>query len=173
MVLQGASWFEDRRAEAGYRDDNRCIECGMEVGDVWHVVWGCSAARRSPHAPPAEIFHSAAAEKGNNDCFWLRGVVPRAWHMDIIAADVPPMLRSVRVGGFFDDFPGQIYKVPVGMTFVVGTDGSGGKYGSTKSLRRIGWGFVIFTEGLVPVAWMSRSLQDRHTVPRAELSAVF
>ena len=107
----------------------------------------------------------AEAGVADTPCLWLRGLVSKG----LTAVTTPYPEEPVLT--FFGEVPIGVW--PGGVYW---TDGSGGKYGSVKALRRCGSGFaVVFLDscGKVQFKWgacapLHGSLQ---TVPRAELNA--
>eukprot|EP00969_Alexandrium_andersonii_P264587 11694410-Alexandrium_andersonii.AAC.1 len=54
MVARGASWTQQRVAEAGYSASSTCQRCGEEDEDEWHRFWGCRANWRLAGWRPLE-----------------------------------------------------------------------------------------------------------------------
>ena len=105
------------------------------------------------------------AGAADTPCLWLRGLVPKS----LTAVSTPyPVGQELTYLGEAPDgpWPGGVYW----------TDGSGGKYGSVKALRRCGSGIAVVVQdgdGRVRFKWgafvpLHGELQ---TAPRAELNA--
>ena len=172
MVLQAGCWLEQRRQQAGYHADGICEACKLAPGTEWHAFWECPEATRSPlqEKPSAELVGRARHEKGSNECFWVRGLVPQAWAQELVDKSPPRLLEWA--GGVFCHVDKVV--IPPGSTFVAGSDGAGGTHGKSALLRRVGWGFVLMEQhDLKIVGWRAGTFDETNqTVPRAELQAV-
>lgn len=166
--LAGGYWPEERCYHAGVVDSPACRRCGADCGDAFHLIWDCPA---NGGLPFEEVLDSQSlvgqARAGCLDmpCLWLRGLVPRS----LTRVDVPcPHVTEVTFVGSHP--PGEW---PAGTYW---TDGSGGKYGSIRALRRCGSGVAVVRltpAGDVEFAWgaFAPLAGEKQTVPRSELAA--
>jgi len=83
-IAVGGAWTAERRAEAGFVDQDDsgacCERCGHEVETDFHRTWGC-ACNVGSRAYEASQVHVARAQVEHEavPCFWLRGLVPKRW----------------------------------------------------------------------------------------------
>ena len=133
--LAGGYWPEVRCYEANILEAPACRRCGHIQGDAYHLLWGCpkNADLEDTYIRATQgLISDAEAGVSDTPCLWLRGLVPKG----LTAVQTPYPEEPVLT------FVGE---VPQGSwpSGVYWTDGSGGKYGSIKSLRRCGSGFAV------------------------------
>ena len=166
--LSGGYWLEERCQSAGLLDSPECKRCGHHKGDALHVLWACP---RNSDIDELEVMSSqvlasdAVAGADNVACLWLRGLVPRS--LTAVTSPCPGRREITYFGGVpCGPWPGGVYW----------TDGSGGKYGGVRALRRCGSGVSVVAlgeGGRVEFVWgaFAPLRGELQIVPRAELNA--
>ena len=133
--LSGGYWPEERCCEAGLLELAECRRCGHHKGDAYHLLWGCprNGDINDAHVRVTQgMIPDAGAGVADTPCLWLGCLVPKGLTAVTTLYPEEPVLTffgEVPVG----PWPGGVYW----------TDGSGGKYGSVKALRRCGSGFAV------------------------------
>ncbi len=140
-----------------------CPRCGLEKETTFHQLWACPANEAIPGVH-LELLPEAREHHSDAPFFWLRGLPPLHWTYTYC-------MRPVRTQASFTGCsPAEPIELPVGA--VVGTDGSGGPFGSEPRLRRCGWGFSVVLPGPVLLAGGAGPLDYwKQTVPLSELVA--
>ena len=133
--------------------------CGA-ANTLHHVYYECplSTARLSPALRNFQRKHQ-------DPCFWLRGMVPRAWTTPPVSASA----METRVTGVFRHQPVDV----TGM--FVGTDASGGPNTRHPRLRAVGWSVVLCelrADCLIEHGTISGLLPPGSTVPQGESFAI-
>ena len=161
-------WTRSRRNLAGYDVDTTCQRCLSAPDTAFHRVWECQANDQVDQDDFRKSRHLAAQanramEKGEDQCFWLRGLVPKRW------TETP--LPEQRSGPWKVGTANQTSPPRPSYVYV---DGSGTT--ADRRTRRCGWS----------VAWLGQDVQgqlsfsggffgglgnEAHTVFRAELVA--
>ena len=169
-ILSGGIWPESRKHAAGLVSSPACPHCGAETQDLFHLLWGCDTVWRSPDQEIAKgdfMFGEADRGQSSSACFWLRGLVPKAWtHREetdrYVVEDIPG-----------SDFQQYDPDTPVYL------DGTGGPFGKDYRIRVCGWAWIqpamVLEAGTVcTTSYCGRrgTIPGRQTVPRAETYAL-
>lgn len=189
-IGSGGFWSPARRAAAGLAVHVGCWRCGAPgpLADDLHIFWTCPTFRASTNEHIKASQHLAAkAVQGNNPCFWLRGLLPKALtKVDFstpktVYLEFGPSVHSQAVTDGFKlpgHLAGRFVAVPGSRPreIVIATDGSGGEFTADRRLRSCGWGICWVNVGSTVEAIygfagaLPFSIQ---TVPLAELFALY
>ena len=137
-ILQGALWPKVRR-ETIYnnQEDVACPLCNYGGHTEHHMFWTCPHLTQATHPAITKtnvLIKEVKAALGQNslpkyECFWLRGIPPRAW----VTTPILPSFQITHLGG------GQILTMAKPIIY---TDGSGGRNTDDPRTRRCGWAWV-------------------------------
>ncbi|CAE7214837.1 unnamed protein product [Symbiodinium sp. CCMP2592] len=150
--------WQGRTLHSGNGGLTHC-SCGAE-NSLHHVYYECplAPAKLSPNLRGFQRRHE-------EPCFWLRGMVPRAW--------TTPQLSSAaletRVTGLFCHPPVNAEGL------FVSTDASGGPNTRDSRLRCVGWAVILCEkceDGLKEIGTISGLLPPGSTVPQGEAYAI-
>ena len=163
--LCAGCWPRTRLFDAGKVEEPTCPRCKTAPETLLHRYWQCPANVdiQSPAFTDSERYRVLYDD--STQCFWLRGLVPKAW--TAIAPD--PVWKQRQQGVFVDCKPygGDLF-----------TDGSGGANTEDPRTRRCGWAVVAACQGpdggarCIGALWGTLG-EGIQTVPRAELYAVY
>ena len=133
--------------------------CGAE-NSLHHVYYECPLS-------PVKLSQTLRGfqRKHQDPCFWLRGMVPKAW----TSPSVPAPALETRVTGLFCHQPVDVSGL------LIGTDASGGPNTRDPRLRAVGWSVVLCelrAERLVELGTISGMLPPGSTVPQGEAFAI-
>lgn len=169
-ILSGGIWTESRKFAAGLVSSPACPHCGAECQDDFHLFWGCDTVWRSQDREIAKgdfLFGEADRGQVSDACFWLRGLVPKAWTH-----------REETDHYEVEEIPGSDFRQYAPDTPVY-LDGTGGPFGTDYRIRVCGWAWiqpVIELEGgiIATSSYCGRrgTIPGRQTVPRAETYAL-
>ncbi|CAE7236857.1 unnamed protein product, partial [Symbiodinium sp. CCMP2592] len=118
--------WQGRTLHAGNGGFSHCA-CGAE-NTLHHVYYECRLA-------PAKLSPALRSfqRKHPDPCFWLRGMVPKAWTTPQVSASA----LETRVTGLFCHQPVDVTGL------LIGTDASGGPNTHDPRLRAVGWSVVL------------------------------
>ena len=191
MVAQGAAWPPARRAEAGQPVSDRCEFCKNAEGTAVHQAWQCPVILNGIGEGTREktrhleshvlkgIMHEAEAKKSwaravpppQDLAFWCRGIVPKAGTGALAQLLYVPTRPHRRQGDIAaDEF--LVIRAEHGGNITIGSDGSGGRFGSDVRLRRVGWSWAAFDCGMQVIGTIRGQVDGEQTVPRSELFAL-
>ena len=160
MLVQGALVT---RVDLLHREDD-CPACGAAPDTLHHRLWECPKLNMS--YPQEWAVHMREREQR---CFWLRGLVPASWAVDVRVGS-----EDMHVDGVLD----QPWPVTLPEGACICLDGSGGPGPGTKDprIRKCAWAFVVLVgpphaPEIVGSA-VGNLVGDKQSVPRAELTAL-
>ena len=170
LRLWAGGFWDAHRKGLAYQVDDLCEVCKRRRGSAFHYFWMCMPHVTAEQGSSEDTDHLAALAKEQYltlPCRWMRGVLLE----DALRLHSRPKESQEfwRVGRWPKEFP-------AGGALCV--DGSGGRFGATPRLRRVGWAVVLVAPGgagaLETVAAVYGPLaaeQVHQTVPRAEIFA--
>ena len=87
-VAAGGQWTRARIADhGGTLDSDLCPRCGREAETDLHRAWTCPCNGDLKECEATNhLIDKAAEQAGRTPCYWLRGLLPKAW----VAVDEPP-----------------------------------------------------------------------------------
>ncbi|CAE7606948.1 unnamed protein product [Symbiodinium sp. CCMP2592] len=150
--------WQGRTLHAGNGGFSHCA-CGAE-NTLHHVYYECPLA-------PAKLSPALRSfqRKHPDPCFWLRGMVPKAWTTPQVSASA----LETRVTGLFCHQPVDVTGL------LIGTDASGGPNTHDPRLRAVGWSVVLCelrADCLIEHGTISGLLPPGSTVPQGESLAI-
>ena len=160
MLVQGALVTH---VDLLHREDD-CPACGAAPDTLHHRLWECPKLNMS--YPQEWAVHMRESEQR---CFWLRGLVPASWAVDVRVGS-----EDTHVEGVLE----QPWPVILPEGACICLDGSGGPGPGTKDprIRKCAWAFVVLVgppdaPEIVGSA-VGNLVGDKQSVPRAELTAL-
>jgi ribonuclease HI len=166
-------WTKQRLLDANYVvDDVSCPLCDDGPDTDFHRIWQCEAVAEAGLDEVKKSQHlkqRAEGEVSTAPCFWLRGLVPKAW------TALPPPRKVELVGTGL--FAGLERSEPLNIEGLdVYLDESGGEFSSDIRRRRCGWGLAIIREqdgDFVLTGGVAGTLEDvQQTSNRAAVEAL-
>ena len=160
--MQGAWWFGSRLLELGLDQANQwCQWCHENRGesssdDPLHGIWTCPRWRLEDTAPAIKASQALVAEATEgadlHPIFWFRGLVPKGWTKTLLAGWEPSF--ETMSGGCLEEATSTEPHV-MHEGDIMATDGSGGRYPTNTTLRRVGWG-ALHSQKRRPAHWMGQ-----------------